>query len=228
MTGGCLIVSVENLRFYYRDNEKPILDIPQWSLQSGEHTFLHGSSGSGKSTLLNLLAGILLPHAGTINILNKPLTTMSARQRDKWRARHIGVVFQQFNLISYLNPIDNIKLAAHFCGSTTKVGQRAEDLLKALGVDGDLHHQPAAQLSIGQQQRLAIARSLINQPELLIVDEPTSALDKANRDVFMALLLDQVKMHRTALIFVSHDLSLASKFSRVESLEELNCTSGRY
>lgn len=222
-----MVVSVQDLSFHYCNTSKPVLEIPQWSAQSGERVFLHGPSGTGKSTLLNLLAGILLPDTGTIDILGKCINTLSGSQRDKWRARHIGVVFQQFNLIPYLDPLDNIKLAAHF-GGTANASDRADKLLTALGIDKALHHHPAAQLSIGQQQRVAIARALINQPELLIVDEPTSALDARNRDAFMSLLLEQVGLHQTVLVFVSHDLALAKAFSRVESLADINQAGGAH
>ena len=195
-------------------------------MHSGERIFLHGPSGTGKSTLLNLLAGILLPSSGSIDILGERLNTLSARQRDKWRARHIGVVFQQFNLVPYLNAVDNIQLAAHFGGSLN-AEDRAKDLLLAFGINSDHHSNTASQLSLGQQQRVAIARALINQPELLIVDEPTSALDTQNRDAFIALLLEQATRHNTTLIFVSHDLSLASEFSRVEALSTINQTGGQ-
>src|SRR5690606_13748258 len=179
------------------------------------------------STLLNLLAGILLPNSGTIEILGQRLNALSARRRDKWRARHIGVVFQQFNLIPYFSAVDNIRLAAHFARTANATG-RAKELLQALGIDENLHYQSASQLSIGQQQRVAIARALINQPELLIVDEPTSALDTQNRDAFMTLLLEQAQRNNTALIFVSHDLSLADSFSRVEALAEINRAGGQH
>lgn len=147
---------------------------------------------------------------------------MSGGQRDKWRAQHIGVVFQQFNLIPYLSALDNIKLAAQFAGRSRHARQHADQLLEALGIQARLHRQPAGQLSIGQQQRVAIARAMINQPELLIVDEPTSALDKQNRDTFMALLLEQVSENQTALVFVSHDETLAHHFQRHESLMQIN------
>lgn len=219
-----MVVSIQNLRFHY-GAAAPVLDIPSWQVQRGERVFLHGPSGSGKSTLLNLLAGVLLPDSGTINVLGKSLNNLSGRQRDKWRARHIGVVFQQFNLIPYLNATDNIKLASHFAG-TRHSAEDAGPLLTALGIASPLHSAPAGRLSIGQQQRVAIARALINQPELIIVDEPTSALDKQNCEAFMTLLLDQVEQHNTALIFVSHDLSLASAFSRNEALNDINIAGG--
>ena len=225
--GNTLVVSIQNLSFHYHNDNKPVLDIPQWSVEAGEQIFLHGPSGAGKSTLLNLLAGMLLPNSGAIEILGQRLNALSARQRDKWRAHHIGVVFQQFNLIPYFGAVDNIRLAAHFA-RTADSSDRAKDLLQALGIDEELHHQPASQLSIGQQQRVAIARALINQPELLIVDEPTSALDTQNRDAFMALLLEQVERNDTVLIFISHDLSLADSFSRVEALAEINRAGGQH
>ncbi|WP_116366982.1 ABC transporter ATP-binding protein [Parahaliea mediterranea] len=222
-----MIASINNLRFHYAGTDEPLLDIPRWSLAGGEQIFLHGHSGTGKSTLLNLLAGMLLPDTGTIDILGKRISTLSARQRDKWRARHIGVVFQQFNLIPYLSPIDNIRLASHFGGKADATA-RAQQLLGSLGIQTVLFQRPAAQLSIGQQQRVAIARALINRPELLLADEPTSALDRTNRDAFLSLLLEQVAHNHTALIFVSHDLNLAKRFSRVEALADLNHAGGRH
>jgi putative ABC transport system ATP-binding protein len=222
-----LLVSVENLKFRYSTDNSSMLDIPAWSLEPGEQVFLYGPSGTGKSTFLNLLAGILLPNTGEICVLGKRLNTLSGRQRDKWRAQHIGVVFQQFNLIPYLDAVSNIALAAHFAG-TKKTKHRALELLNALGIDQNLHNQAASRLSIGQQQRVAIARALVNSPELLIVDEPTSALDQQNRDVFMSLLFDQAKLHQTALVFVSHDLALADAFHRVEALADLNQAQDKY
>ncbi|MDY6828884.1 MAG: ABC transporter ATP-binding protein [Pseudomonadota bacterium] len=216
-----MVASLEDLSFHYGNAKEPVLEIPQWSVQAGETVFLHGPSGCGKSTLLNLLAGILLPSSGAVDVLGERMSELSARQRDRWRARHIGVVFQQFNLIPYLSALENSKLAAHF-GRTANSTDRAKGLLKALGINDALHRQPAAQLSIGQQQRVAVARALVNQPQLLLADEPTSALDTRNRDAFMALLLEQVMRNNTALIFVSHDLSLRDRFSRVEALEDIN------
>jgi putative ABC transport system ATP-binding protein len=222
-----LVVSIEDLSFHYDEGTKPVLQIPHWQVQRGERIFLHGPSGSGKSTLLNLLAGVLLPSSGSIEVLGKSLNRLSGRQRDKLRARHVGVVFQQFNLIPYLNAVENIKLAGYFAG-TLHGGETGTQLLNALGIASHLHSLPAGRLSIGQQQRVAIARALVNQPELLIVDEPTSALDNQNSEAFMTLLLDQVEQHDTALIFVSHDQSLASAFTRVEALDDINLAGGSH
>ena len=224
-----MTVTIRNLRFSYdNESDNPILDIPEWSITTGEHIFVHGPSGSGKSTLLNLLAGILVTTSGSIKILDQSFDRMTGHQRDKFRARHIGFVFQQFNLIPYLTVLDNIRLASHFAGSSSQrnVDSKAKTLLKALGINTALHHRPASHLSIGQQQRVAIARSLINTPELLIVDEPTSALDSQNRDAFMTLLMEVVTQHNITLIFVSHDLSLAKYFSRTVSLQLINTARG--
>ncbi|WP_373089701.1 ABC transporter ATP-binding protein [Zhongshania sp.] len=216
-----MLLSIKDLRFHYPGDSKMVLDIPQWSVKAGEQVFLHGPSGVGKSTFLKLLAGLLVPSGGSITMLEQPLQSLRSGQRDKWRARHIGFVFQQFNLVPYLSGRDNIHLAAHF-GGKGDVDTAATTLLASLGLDEKLRRKPAAELSIGQQQRVAIARALINQPELLIVDEPTSALDAKNCDLFMALLREQLAESSTALVFVSHDLSLANDMSRVESLEDIN------
>lgn len=225
-----MVISIEDLSFRYHKNALPVLEINQWQVEPGTRLFLHGPSGSGKSTLLNLMSGILVsnskPNRGNIEILGQPLHKLSSGQRDKWRAQHIGVVFQQFNLLPYLNAEQNILLAAKFGKQNISV-TRVRELLTSLGIAPTLFNQPASQLSIGQQQRVAIARSLINQPELLIVDEPTSALDSQNRQAFMALLLEQVDQHNSTLIFVSHDLALAEGMSRVQALADINNASNQ-
>ncbi|MBL4827875.1 MAG: ATP-binding cassette domain-containing protein [Spongiibacteraceae bacterium] len=218
-------VSINNLHFSYNKTKGDlVLDIPDWSVAAGEQIFIYGPSGSGKSTLLNLLAGTLLASQGSIKILDQSLEHLSARQRDKFRASHIGFVFQQFNLIPYLTVLDNIRLARHFTTKLTdkQVDTQAEELLQSLGINADLYQRPASYLSIGQQQRVAIARSLINTPELLIVDEPTSALDNQHRDAFMTLLMETVVKHKITLIFVSHDHALAKHFTRTVSLQAIN------
>ena len=220
-----LLVSLNHLRFHYPGSDQPVLDIPQWSVDAGETVFLHGASGSGKSTLLNLLSGILPPSSGSLRVLDTTLNTLSSRQRDAFRARHMGVVFQQFNLIPYLSVIDNIRLAPHFAHRPCRL-EGIQAMLSELDIEVPLR-QRASNLSIGQQQRVAIARAMIHRPELLIVDEPTSSLDHRNRDRFMNLLMDQVAHQSSTLIFVSHDAELAGHFSRVENLEQLNCAGGK-
>lgn len=219
-----MIVSIENLRFSYAPQSQPdVLAIPAWSIAQGERVLVFGPSGSGKSTLLNLLAGILVASEGTVRIIDQSLSALGGRQRDRFRAAHIGVVFQQFNLIPYLPVLDNIRLAAYFGKKMARtVDQDALSLLEALQLDSALCTRPAAQLSTGQQQRVAIVRALINQPELLIVDEPTSALDNSSRDAFMTLLLRLVEERGTTLVFVSHDEALTGYFPNRVALATLN------
>lgn len=198
------------------------LRIPQWHVEKGDNVFLYGDSGSGKSTLLNLLSGVLKPNSGSIEILGQDLCTMSNTQRDAFRARHIGVVFQTFNLIPYLSVLKNIELAAYFAKNDVHaVKEHAQQLLSSLHLPDDILSKPVNQMSIGQQQRVAIVRALINYPEILLVDEPTSALDASARDAFMRVLLEITKETHTTLIFVSHDKALASFFKTQTNIREL-------
>jgi putative ABC transport system ATP-binding protein len=224
-------VLVESLKFSYVCG-KSVIHIKKWHLNKSEHVFLHGPSGCGKSTLLNLLSGILAPQQGTVNILNTDITALKPSKRDRFRAQHIGVVFQQFNLIPYLSVFDNIRLAIYFANDSAnkdrsyKKNTRTQDriiaMLQALQLPVNCIQQKAGELSVGQQQRVAIARALINKPDVLIVDEPTSALDACAKDAFMKVLIETATSSNAALIFVSHDQSLASHFKRVESLTDIN------
>ncbi len=219
------MINLSGLRFYYP--EKPnqcVLQIPKWSVEAGERVFLHGPSGSGKSTLLNILGGLLPVQEGEVSILHQRIDCLSARKRDQFRAKHIGYVFQQFNLIPYLNALDNICLASQFSKKCdlNNARENAKELLRNLSIKPTYWLMPTSKLSMGQQQRVAIARALINKPELLIADEPTSSLDRSNRDAYMELLKSIVADVGSTLLFVSHDMDLASHFERVEALEELN------
>jgi putative ABC transport system ATP-binding protein len=220
-----MAIELANIRFHYskRPNQR-VLNIPAWSLDVGEKGFVHGPSGGGKSTLLGLLSGLISPVEGQVTVLGERLDTMNSRQRDQFRAASIGYVFQQFNLMPYLNATDNLLLATRFSKrkNTRALNNEIKDLFSALNITEKEWSVPTRDLSIGQQQRIAIARALINKPQLLIADEPTSSLDKANRDAFMELLMPMVAEHQMTLLFVSHDLSLSSYFSRVESLDDFN------
>jgi putative ABC transport system ATP-binding protein len=165
----------------------------------------------------------LTPTQGDITLLSQPFSSLSNRQRDKFRARNIGVVFQQFNLIPYLSVAQNINAAVYFARS--KISKTAGDdtllhLLDKLQLPSQVLHAKADALSIGQQQRVAIARALINDPQLLIVDEPTSALDSDARDSFMSLLKDVAG--ESTMIFVSHDKAMENYFDRHCSISELS------
>ncbi len=220
-------VELENLSFSYRPNE-PVLAIQQWQVAAGETVFLKGPSGSGKSTLLGLIGGILAPDSGHVRVLGQELGAMGRGARDRFRAQHLGFIFQMFNLLPYLSLLENITLPCRF--SKLRAGRagdqgpeaRALTLLKQLGLDPAIAARPVTELSVGQQQRVAAARALIGEPELLVADEPTSALDADSRTQFVELLLAQSKAAGSAVLFVSHDASLAPLFDRSATLTELN------
>lgn len=214
-------IAVEQLRFAYKRGPK-VLDIPRWSVPRGGRLFLRGPSGSGKSTLLNLLAGMLVAPESRLEVLGQSLAALGGRRRDRFRARHIGVVFQQFNLIPYLSVLDNLRLAAHFSGSGGDVHSRAVQLMAQLRLREGILQRRADALSVGQQQRVAIARALINRPRLLLVDEPTSALDPDARNAFVQLLMDSYGAADNTLVFVSHDMALARHFPLLADMRELN------
>lgn len=224
-----MAIDLHNVRFAYPEApNKTVLDINHWSVSNNEQVFIHGPSGGGKSTLLNILSGMLPAKDGKISVLSQRLEQMNNRQRDQFRASHIGYVFQQFNLIPYLNAIENIQLAKHFSknNSTSHLDDEIESLLSTLNIAPAEWQQPTAKLSIGQQQRVAIARALINKPELLIADEPTSSLDAHNRNNFMSVLMSLLEEHKITLLFVSHDMSLAQYFNRVDALSDINQIGG--
>lgn len=221
------MLSIKQLSFRYSADQPALLKIPDWQLKTAGRLFIRGVSGSGKSTLLNLIAGLLIPEQGEIQIGDTVINKLSGYQRDAFRGQHIGMVFQRFNLIPYLSVLDNLRLASHFSGvSAIDAQQRAALLLDKLSLSADLHTRYASELSVGQQQRVAIARALINQPALLLVDEPTSALDSQHRDKFINLLLDQLTETDTALIFVSHDEALAGNFSEQLAIEQFQPEAG--
>lgn len=220
-----MTIQLKDIRYTYPDTlGKLILNINSWKVAAGEQVFVHGPSGGGKSTLLNLLSGMLQADTGEVSVMGQRLDKISSRQRDRFRADHIGYIFQQFNLIPYLDAIDNIKLAHQFAKENTSSSLEDEikSLLSSFYIDPADWQKPVAKLSIGQQQRIAIARAMVNKPELLIADEPTSSLDQDNRDNFMKELMAMVSEHNTTLLFVSHDMSLAKHFNRVDALADIN------
>lgn len=217
------MIDLTDLQFSYQ--QIPILNIPQWQVERGTQRLLYGDSGSGKSTLLHLLAGLNKPDQGHIFIAGQEITAMSSRRKDQFRAQHIGFISQRLNLIPYLSVIDNVLLAAKLSGSgasRTTLTHQASELLKQVNLDTGLHQQKAEHLSIGQQQRVAIVRAMIHQPELILADEPTSALDQTNRNLFMTLLHDLCRQQRTTLLMVSHDMSLTDGFDGILALSDIN------
>jgi putative ABC transport system ATP-binding protein len=218
------VLHVEALRYTWPGAEQPCLDIDQLDVAAGEMVFIYGPSGCGKSTLLSLLAGILVGEHGTVQLLDQAWEAMSAAQRDRHRANHVGYVFQQFNLLPYLNVVDNVLLPCRFSSRRAAAGTRAqaESLLGQMGLASDLWRRPAPQLSVGQQQRVAAARALIGNPELVIADEPTSALDEPRRDDFLNVLQQACRTSGSALVFVSHDRGIQDRFDRCVHLPSIN------
>jgi putative ABC transport system ATP-binding protein len=218
------LVSARALRYDW--GSTPCLDIPHLDLAPGEQVFLHGPSGSGKSTLLNLLAGVLVPQSGELRVLDADFHGLSGAARDRFRADHIGLIFQQFNLIPYLSVLDNVMLPCRFSRRrATRAGaprEAAGQLLTQLDLDAALWTRPATMLSVGQQQRVAAARALIGRPELVIADEPTSALDAARQAAFLDLLRRECVASGAALLFVSHDAPLAAHFDRTLAMIDIN------
>ena len=227
------MIEIRNLRFAWPGSpgHAPLLDIEALDVGAGRSVFLHGPSGCGKSTLLALLAGVLVarpaPNAGRVALLGQDWAALPAPRRDARRADHVGIIFQQFNLLPYLSVLGNVLLPARF--SALRAARcpggppaAARELLERMGLPAALHDRRALALSVGQQQRVAAARALLGAPELVIADEPTSALDAARRDDFMALLLETCAACGSTLVFVSHDERLAGRFDERLSLPALN------
>lgn len=223
------VLNLQDLGFGYTPDQT-LIDIEHFSIQSGESVFLKGPSGSGKSTVLGLIGGVLSPRSGNLSICGTELSKISSAQKDEIRADHLGIIFQQFNLLPYIGVIQNIILPCRFSarrrnraikvsGSVTRA---AEGLIRGLGLNDEELSRPVGELSVGQQQRVAVARALIGGPDLIIADEPTSALDHDNRDRFIELLNISREQFGSSLLFVSHDQTLASHFDRSVSLMDLN------
>lgn len=219
-------VELSDVRFAYRAGTEVVV-IDSLVIPRGETVFLHGPSGSGKSTLLGLLAGVLPADRGAVRVLGTDLTRLSSGERDAFRAQHLGYVFQQFNLIPYLSVRENILLPVRLdaarrarLGGTDPVAA-ADALARDLDIAGAIPSK-VTELSVGQQQRVAVARALIASPEVVVCDEPTSALDSDRRQRFLELLFTSCRKAGATLVFVSHDLSLQPLFSRAVSLPTIN------
>jgi len=223
-------IRLRGVRFGYRPDSL-VLDIASFDVQAGERVFLEGVSGSGKSTLLGLVGGILVPSQGEVSVLGQAVADLSGAGRDRFRADNVGFVFQMFNLLPYLSVVDNVALPCRFSARraaralerSESVGQEARRLLGRLGLaDTEVVDRRVAELSIGQQQRVAAARALIGAPALVVADEPTSALDAGARVRFVDLLSEECAAAGSAVLFASHDPALAPRFDRSLSMAALN------
>ncbi len=221
------IVTFDGVEFTWPGPRRFTLSVDRFALERDEKMLLVGPSGSGKSTFLSLLAGIVAADKGRVRVLGTDLGALSGSARDRFRAEHFGIIFQQFNLLPYASVIDNVVLPLHFSVKRRAralahggIEFEARRLLGRLGLDAAvIEDGRASNLSVGQQQRAAAARALIGAPELIVADEPTSSLDRNTQMAFLDLLFQDMEKQRTSLIMVSHDETLAPRFDRVVRLD---------
>ena len=223
------VVSMSGVRFRWRGPRAFSLAIESFALRAKERVLLVGPSGAGKSTFLSLLCGIVTPTTGRLEVLGTDMSKLSSSARDRFRAEHFGIIFQMFNLLPYGSVFDNVLLPLSFApkrrGRASRAGSaegEAVRLLASLGLDPeDVEGLSTANLSVGQQQRVAAARALIGAPELIVADEPTSALDGNRQQAFLDLLFADVAAAGASLIMVSHEEELGKRFDRVVRLDEI-------
>lgn len=218
------IMDLKDIRFRWPGRASFELSVRAFSVMPGETVLLLGESGSGKSTFLSIICGTVLANAGAVRVAGADMSSLSGRQRDRFRAEKIGMIFQQFNLLPFGSVIDNILLPLRFAPTrrdrVSNGRDEARDLCTALGLP-DFLTAKASTLSVGQQQRVAVARAMIGRPPIIIADEPTSALDAGSQSAFLDLLFDQVQGHGTTLLMVSHDPRLGERFDRVIKMEDV-------
>jgi putative ABC transport system ATP-binding protein len=198
----------------------PILDIADFRVAAGEQMVLVGKSGSGKTTLLHIIAGISRPDSGTVQIDGLEITRLPEAIRDRFRANKLGYVFQTFNLLAAFSALENVMLGMAF-GQGGADASRAQALLERVGLGHRLHHKPAM-LSVGEQQRVAVARAMANRPKLLLADEPTANVDAAHQQQIIDLIRQTCREENVSLVLVTHTPEVAAQFERVQKLEELN------
>ena len=218
------LISIENLSFSLDNNTKFSFKINKFILQKSDSLLIYGDSGAGKSTFLNLLSGTLRPQEGAINILGTNIVDSSSAVKDKIRGDHFGIVFQTFNLLPYITVKNNILLGKAYSNRKQLLSSNddVKILMDKLSLNyKDLVDRKAYELSIGQQQRVAVARALIGKPEIIIADEPTSALDQDNQKEFLNLLFKSLDENEQGLIMVSHDKKLSNKFKTVKNITEI-------
>ena len=229
MTPNALAIRLADVAFGYGASP-PVLALDEVLVAPGERVFIEGPSGCGKSTLLSLVGGVVAPSQGVVEILGEEISALPAAARDRFRAAHMGFVFQMFNLLPYLSVQDNVLLPCRFSKARAAragngrgaLAEEAKRLLARLGLGEGFLQRSAASLSIGQQQRVAAARALIGRPALVIADEPTSALDADNRARFVQLLIDECTSANATVLFASHDPANAALFDRHLSMRTMN------
>jgi putative ABC transport system ATP-binding protein len=221
------VIELRDLEFGWSPG-RPLLRIEHLAIAAKERVFVHGPSGSGKSSLLSLLAGVVLPRRGSLQVLGTEVPQLAGAARDAFRADHFGIIFQMFNLVPYLSILENVLLPCRFSarrrrqveargGALREARRLLEDLDLATEAES---HRAVMRLSVGQQQRVAAARALIGRPEIVLADEPTSALDADRREAFLRLLFRECEAEGATLLFVSHDRSLEGLFDRSLALAD--------
>lgn len=214
------LINVRKSYFEPNGNILPVLNIAAFQMQQGEQVVLLGESGGGKSTLLNVISGITAADSGQVIIDGTDVTKLREETRDRFRAVKIGFVFQTFNLLPAFSALENVLLGMSFSGKKVDKA-RAIALLDKVGLSQRLHHRPA-ELSVGQQQRVAVARALANTPRLLLADEPTANVDVNNQETILSLLREVCREFNVSLLLVTHSLEVAKQFQRVNVLKEFN------
>jgi ABC-type lipoprotein export system ATPase subunit len=216
------LLSIARLQksFVSPDGERRmIVDVPEFSLAAGQQLALRGESGSGKTTFLHLIAGILAADGGSIRLGTRDMAALSEPKRDRLRAESIGYIFQTFNLLQGFTCLENVLLGMSFGPGADRA--RAKAMLERVGLGHRLHHRPR-QLSTGQQQRVAVARALANQPKLVLADEPTGNLDHKNGREALGLIRETCRENEAALLLVSHDPAVLAAFEGVRDFADLN------
>lgn len=217
------MLQLENVKKSYAQldgSPLPILDIPEFRLGNGEQMVLMGRSGCGKSTLLHIIAGISRPDSGAVSVAGLDITRLSEAGRDRFRAEKIGYVFQTFNLLPGFSALENVILGMSFASGRYD-RDRAVSLLDRVGLADRASHKPTA-LSVGEQQRVAVARALANKPQLVLADEPTANVDPSNQQHIVDLIRDTCTEEGIALMIVTHTPEVANQFDRVDQLEDVN------
>ncbi|MCH2201578.1 MAG: ABC transporter ATP-binding protein [Fuerstiella sp.] len=198
----------------------PVLAIEEYELVQGEQAALIGSSGCGKTTLLNVISGILTPDSGQVTVSGTDITQLPEVVRDRFRAERIGFVFQTFNLLPGFTALENVLLGMTFSRNRSDRAF-AKSLLERVGLKDRQDHRPG-RLSVGEQQRVSVARSLANRPALLLADEPTANVDPANQDMILSLIRETCSENKVTLLMVTHAAEVAQKFDRVDRLQDFN------
>jgi putative ABC transport system ATP-binding protein len=217
------MITLRDLQFAYGGSDFS-LQIPTLEVAAGENVALIGASGCGKTTLLDLMAGVLTPDRGEVQVADTMVSSLADGPRRDFRIRRLGMVFQNFELLEYLNVRDNILLPTRIATglpSAQTLDARVRQLAERVGIADKLNRYPA-QLSQGERQRVAVSRALLLEPELILADEPTGNLDPANKHVVLDLLVDYAAEHQATMITVTHDRELLDRFSRVLDFSELN------